>query len=488
MVDPNRAAEKKSVESRRILQIGSRMTLSTRLERKESGLKRSLGVKRLAIAGGLLVLLMTMGVACDELVANITEEPTGQSPEPTSEDLRSAKNRAAPAATDAELADLVRGNSAFTFDLYQNLREEEGNLFYSPYSISLALAMTYAGARGDTERQMAETLRFLPAQEDLHPAFNALDLELASRGKGAEGDDDQGFSLNVVNAIWGQRGCNFRPEFLDVLGESYGAGLRPLDFLGAPESSRTTINDWVSEQTEGRIEDLIPEDVISPETVLVLTNAIYFNAAWLHRFDPQDTRDGQFHLTDGSTLNVPMMSQTEMFGYASGDGYQVLELPYAGRELSMVILLPDRGRFSEFEGSLDADVVNGAVSRLSPTSISLTMPKFEFESSFSLVESLKAMGMSDAFDKSTADLSGLGISECPGGGGNPFISDVVHKAFVLVEEEGTEAAAATGVVVEAESARPQPIEVSVDRPFIFLIRDRETNSILFVGRVLNPEE
>ena len=414
--------------------------------------------------------------------------PTPPTVPTVSEELRSAKERAAPAATDAELAELVLGNSAFALDLYQNLRDKNGNLFYSPYSISLALAMTYAGAREETERQMADTLRFLLVQEDLHPAFNALDLELASRGEGAEGKDDEGFRLNVVNTLWGQGGCSFLPEFLDVLGESYGAGVRPLNFLGAPEASRTTINDWVSEQTEGRIKDLIPKGGISLSTVMVLTNAIYFNAAWLHPFEPENTRDGRFHLIDGSTVNVPMMRQTETFGYASGEGYQALELPYDGGELSMVILLPDRGSFSEFEGALDAGVVNGATSGMSFRPVSLTMPKFEFESSFSLAETLKTMGMPDAFNRSKANLSGMGISGCPGGGGNSFISDVVHKAFVLVEEEGTEAAAATGVVVTVESMPPPPIKVSVDRPFIFLIRDRGTDAVLFVGRVLDPRD
>ena len=269
--------------------------------------------------------------------------------------------------------------------------------------------MTYAGARGETERQMAETLRFLLAQENLHPAFNALDLELASRGEGAEGQDDDGFRLNVVNAVWGRSGCSYLPDFLEVLGENYGAGVRPLDFLGAPEASRTTINDWVSEQTEERIKDLIPEDAINRSTVMVLTNAIYFNAAWLHRFDPQDTRDGQFHLTDGNTVNVPMMRQTERFEYASGEGYQALDLPYAGHELSMVILLPDRGSFSKFETSLDAEVVNGATNRMNFRPVSLTMPKFEFDSSFSLADTLEAMGMPDAFDPTRADFSGMGI-------------------------------------------------------------------------------
>jgi serpin B len=251
----------------------------------------------------------------------------------------------------SDLSDLVGGNSAFAFDLYQALREEEGNLFYSPYSISLALAMTYAGARGETERQMADTLNFTLSQDQLHNAFNGLDLELAKRGEGAQGKDGEGFRLNIVNAIWGQRDYKFLGEFLDVLAENYGAGLRLLDFINAPEEARITINDWVSDQTEGRIEDLIPQGVIDALTRLVLTNAIYFNAAWLNPFDEDATADGRFYLLDGSDVTVPMMRQTESFGYAEGEGYQAVELLYDGSELSMVILLPERGYFEEFEAS-----------------------------------------------------------------------------------------------------------------------------------------
>ena len=421
-----------------------------------------------------------------------TNTPTatvGPTTVPTmSEELRSAKERAAPSADDTDLAALVSGNGTFAFDLYQNFRDEDGNLFFSPHSISLALAMPYAGARGETERQMAGTLNFLLPQDSLHPAFNALDLELASRGKGAQGKDGKGFRLNMVNAVWGQRGCTFHPAFLDVLAESYGAGVRTMDFLGSPEGSRSTINDWVSDQTEERIKDLIPEGGISASTRMVLTNAIYFNAAWYYPFDEENTGVRPFHLLDDSTVHVPMMRQVESFGYVAGDGYQALELLYDGNEMSMVIMLPDRGRFSEFEESLDADVVSGVVKDLRSRPISLSMPKFEFRSKFSLPNTLTAMGMPDAFNQSKADFSGMGINECPGGGGRPYISDVVHQAFVLVEEEGTEAAAATAVVVNVTSVPPPPIVVSIDRPFIFIIRDLKTGAVLFVGRVLDPRE
>ena len=398
----------------------------------------------------------------------------------SSEILRSEKQRlTSPDVNEAELATLVGGNSAFAFDLYQALREEDDNLFYSPYSISLALAMTYAGARGETEQQMADTLHFILSQDRLHPAFNGLDIELSRRGEGAEGKDGEGFRLNIVNAIWGQEGYEFLSEFLDVLAENYGAGLRLLDFVNAPEASRVTINDWVSEQTESRIEDLIPQGLINALTRLVLTNAIYFNAAWLHPFEEERTHEGTFYLLDGAEVTVPMMTQTESFGYAEGEGYQAVELPYDGRELSMVILLPDAGQFEEFEDSLDAERVDAILKDLARRRVALTMPKFEFESGFSLKEALAAMGMPLAFF-GDADFSGMT------GNRDLFIADVIHKAFVSVDEAGTEAAAATAVVMMRAAMPEEPVEVTVDRPFMFMIRDNETGAILFVGRVVNP--
>ena len=385
----------------------------------------------------------------------------------------------APDISAGNLTELVDGNSGFAFDLYQALSEEEGNLFYSPFSISLALAMTYAGARGETEQQMADTLNFILSQSDLHPAFNALDLELASRGEGAEGKDGEGFRLNIVNAIWGQQDYKFLDTFLDVLAENYGAGLRLLDFINAAEESRITINDWVSEQTEGRIEDLIPPDAIDALTRLVLTNAIYFNAAWRYPFDEDMTEDGDFHLLDGGRVTVPMMKQKESYGYAEGEGYQAVELLYDGRELSMVILLPEEGQFGAFEGSLDAERLDAILDDLARREVALTMPKFEFESEFSLAKTLAAMGMPVAFS-SSADFSGMT------GNRELFIGNVLHKAFVSVDEAGTEAAAATAVIMELSAAPGMPVEVTLDRPFIFLIRDIETGSLLFIGRVANP--
>ena len=395
--------------------------------------------------------------------------------------LESDKERiTSPDVSTSEQTSLAEGNSAFAFDLYQALEEEDGNLFYSPYSISLALAMTYAGARGDTAEQMADTLQFMLEQDRLHPAFNWLDAELASRGEGAEGKDGEGFRLNIVNAIWGQKDYEFLSDFLDVLAENYGAGLRILDFVNETEQSRLAINKWVYDQTEECIEDLIPQGTIGALTRLVLTNAIYFNAAWAYPFDEDMTADGQFYLLDGGQVTVPMMKQTESFGYTEGEGYKAVELPYDGGELSMVILLPEAEQFEAFEETLNAQQVDAIISDLKPAEIALTMPQFEFESEFSLKDTLAGMGMPIAFSPYDADFSGMT--------GKPelSISDVVHKAFVAVDEAGTEAAAATAVIMELTAMPDPPVEFTIDSPFIFLIYDIETGAILFVGRVMNP--
>ena len=386
-----------------------------------------------------------------------------------------------PDVSPADVATLVDGNTAFSFDLFQELKSEDGNMFCSPYSISLALAMTYAGARGETEQQMADTLHYDLSQHNLHPAFNYLDMELAKRGEGARGKDDEGFRLNIVNAIWGQKDFTFLPEFLDTLAENYGAGLRLLDFINETEKSRITINDLVSDETEGRIQDLIPQGQLDAATRLVLTNAIYFNAAWQYRFEKSMTSDSVFHLLNGQDINVPMMRQTESFGYTTGDGYQAVELQYDGGELSMVILLPDPGEYDSFEDQLNVENTNEIINRLQYTQVALAMPKFEFESEFKMKDTLSRMGMPVAFSPS-ADFSGMT------GGKELYIDQVIHKAFVSVDEAGTEAAAATAVDMKLTSMPAEPVNVTIDHPFIFLIRDIETGTILFVGRVMNPIE
>ncbi len=405
----------------------------------------------------------------------VDDRPPGQA-------VQSDRSRVtAPDVPTGDLARLVDGNTAFALDLYRVFGQEnqDDNLFYSPYSISLALAMTYAGARGQTEQQMASVLHFAMPQERLHPAFNKLDLTLASRGKGAEGADGEGFHLHIVNRIWGQEGYEFLDAFLDMLATNYGAGLQLVDFAGAPEESRVTINDWVEDQTEGRIEDLIPQGIINELTRLVLTNAIYFNAAWAEPFEERLTEDGAFYLLDGGEVSVPMMRHTASFGYAEGQTYRAVELPYDGQKLAMLILLPQAGEFEAFEDALDAEQMDAILDNLNYGEVALTMPKFEVESDFSLVDALTAMGMPDAFSMN-ADFSGMD------GTRDLFVKDVVHKAFVSVDEAGTEAAAATAVVMQLKAAVAEPIEVTVDHPFLFFVRDVQTGAILFVGRVVNP--
>ncbi len=399
----------------------------------------------------------------------------------SAQEVQSDKPRiVSPDVVDAELAQLVQDNQAFALDLYRALKAQDGNLFYSPHSISVALAMTYAGARNETARQMAAVMHFTQSQDRLHPAFNALDLALNSRGKEAQGKDSQAFRLNVVNAIWGQRGYEFLPAFLDTLGEHYGSGLRILDFARDPETSRVTINNWVSEQTESRIKDLLPKGIIDEMTRLVLTNAIYFNAAWAHPFTPQETTDGTFYLLDGSEVVAPMMRQTEMFGYAERDGLQVVELPYNGYELSMVIVLPQKGQLARLEDELDAKTLDTLLSELTDHKVMLALPRFKVESELGLAKMLQALGMVDAFDLARADLSGMD------GTTDLFIQDVVHKAFVDVDEAGTEAAAATAVVVGLKAAPIEPVVMTVDHPFVFFIRDIQTGAVLFVGRIVDP--
>lgn len=423
----------------------------------------------------LLSVLMVIAVLSLVRCGTSTVVPSDQVP--SGGVVRSAKQRAtSPDVVEADLAELVAEKSAFAFDLYQAIRDEDGNLFFSPYSISLALAMTYAGARSETEQQMGDTLHYTLPQDRLHPAFNALDLELAGRAEGAEGGDG-GFKLNIANAIWGQTGYSFLPEFLDILAENYGAGLRVLDFVKAPDDSRVTINDWVSDETEDKIRNLLPEGSITPATVLVLTNAIYFNAAWMYPFEEELTHDGTFYLLDGGQVTVPMMEQTRYFGYAEGAGYQAVELPYEGGKLSMVILLPDAGWFEETTSELDAERAASMLKDIGVQDVHLTMPKFTYESQFSLKETLATMGMPAAFG--AADFSGMD------GTRSLFIGDVIHKAYVSVDEAGTEAAAATAVVMPTGAPAP-PKEITVDRPFLFMIRDIETEAILFLGHVVNP--
>jgi serpin B len=410
----------------------------------------------------------------------VTTSPATTTPLPVSYDVaKSSESRiTSPNTTASQLAALVNGNSAFAFNLYQQLtKTNTGNMFYSPYSISTALGMTYAGANGDTATQMAKALNFTLPQSQLHPAFNDLALQLASRGQGASGTNGKSFALNIANALWCEKTYNFLPDFLNTLGQNYGAGVNLLDFVNSPEPSRITINNWVSNETNDKINNLIPAGAITPQTRLVLTNAIYFDAAWQNPFSADKTKNGAFNLRDGSTVSVPMMNNEGSYGYTKGSGYQAVELPYSGNQVAMDIIMPDAGNFTKFESGMTADSISDIIGNLQNGSLSLTMPKFNFDSSFSLNDALSALGMPISFSDQ-ADFSGMT------GNKDLTIADVVHKAFVAVDEQGTEAAAATGVVMSATAMMQNSL--TINQPFIFVIRDMQTGSILFVGRVMNP--
>jgi len=422
------------------------------------------------------LILVALGMIATLLPACASTGPGGDVVK--AGEVKSDKSRLeAPSLDEARVPELIDGNTAFALDLYRQLFDQSHNLFYSPHSISLALAMTHAGARGNTERQMADALHFQLAQERLHGAFNALDQALASRGQ--EVEKDQRFQLNVANALWGQQDFAFLAAFLDTLAENYSAGMRLVDYQSAPEAARQTINEWVEQQTKSRIQNLLPAGSITPLTRLVLSNAIYFNAAWMHPFEESATKDGDFYLLDGETVTVPMMRQSERLGYYEGEGYQAVELPYIGGEMSMVILLPDASTFDAFALGMDAEQLREIVERIASQQVMLTMPRFEYDSGFELKKALMSLGMVEPFSMA-ADFSGMT--------GKPelFIDDVYHKAFVAVDEEGTEAAAATAVVMQLTAAPAMSVEVTVDRPFMFLIRDIETGAVLFLGHVVNP--
>lgn len=387
-----------------------------------------------------------------------------------------------PDSSQSDMLALVDGNNDFALDLYQALRTKEGNLFYSPFSISLALGMTYAGARGKTEAQMSDVLHFDLPQERLHPAFNALDLQLTEQWKAAS-KDEQPLQLNIANAVWAQQDYPFLDEFLDTLALNYGAGVRLADFVNKSESVRKEINSWVSDRTNEKIKDLIPQGVLDAMTRMVLVNAIYFKADWQTQFDPNSTYKAPFTLPDGTQVQVDMMMEG-MHGlpFTHGDGYQVVELPYEGGTAAMDILIPDVGNFQSFESEMDAQFLAAILNNLQPTSIELGLPKFTYTSQFSLSDPLTAMGMNTAFDPGQADFSGMT------GTRDLYISEVIHKAFVAVDEDGTEAAAATAVIMELSAAPMFDVRLIIDRPFIFLIRDLPSGQILFLGRVLNPAQ
>jgi len=383
-----------------------------------------------------------------------------------------------PDVSDAQVAQFVVGNQAFAFDLYRILAGgEDGNLIYSPYSISLAFSMLYAGAHGEAEAEMAQVFHFLP-QETQHPAFNVVDQRLQSLGKARQTEaGGASMQLNLANAVWGQRGYPFREPYLDTLAAQYGAGLRAVDFQGAPEVAREAINTWVAHETEDRIQEIAPPGSVSANTRLVLANAIYFKAGWDYPFQESATADGAFTLLDGNQVMVPLMHQETRLVYAEGEGYQAVQLPYSGQVADMWVILPAEGRFEDVQGRLGADWIAAVQRDAEARRVILSLPRFGFEALLELHDLFVEMGMTHVFCPA---LDFEGMAE----GGGLCVDYALHRATITVDERGTEAAAATMVAVPVEQV--QDVEMAVDRPFLFAIVARETGAILFLGRVLDP--
>lgn len=390
-----------------------------------------------------------------------------------------------PAVADETLQELVAGNTAFAFDLYEWLVDDrpDENLVVSPYSVSIALAMTYAGARGETATEMEEALQFT-LEDDVHPAFAALATDLAERdedGNNLDGDEDElAVMLRVANALWAQEDYPFHEAFVDLVEEYYAAGLTDLDFESTPEAAREEINAWVEERTEGLIEELLPSGSIDATTRLVLTNALYFRGDWAYQFAEHRTEDGDFTALDGSTSTVQMMHHPEpdAFPYADLGDAQAVDLAYVGGALAMTVIVPGEGTFEAFENEFSPERLETIGEKLAATHGEVVLPRFEHATEVSLPDALADLGMPSAFS-SGADFGGMVE------GGGLWIDDVLHESIVTVDEEGTEAAAATAVAMD-ESAPPEPeFELVVDRPFLYLIRDRVTETILFVGRVID---
>jgi len=424
----------------------------------------------------IVSLVTALATACTGSGTTTTSQPT------TAQFIRAEAARATDTdVTDAELEALVAGNTDFAFDLLHSLAAGD-NTILSPYSIAAALTMTYGGAVGTTADEMRQTLHLALPDERVHAARNELDLRITTEAPPVEGDDRTPLSIRVANSLWGQEGYPFREEFLELLAANYDAGMNLADFAAAAEEARLAINSWVEEETEGRIVDLIPEGVITELTRLVLVNAIWFKANWAQPFDPERTAPGSFELLDGTEVTAALMHGSFRTPYTEGDGYQAVLLPYAG-DASMIIVLPAQGRFEEVRASFDDGALDDIRNRAGDHLVELTMPKFEFRSQEGLQPTLRGLGMVSAFTEASlpggADFTGMTERR------ELVIQDVIHQAFITVDEEGTEAAAATAVVI-GETSAPAPAVVVIDRPFLFVIEHTSTGEVLFIGQVTNP--
>lgn len=371
-------------------------------------------------------------------------------------------------AVEERVLTLAQENATFAFDLYAQLATEQGNLFCSPYSISTALAMAYGGARGETEQQMAQALHFTLPQDSLHAAFSELGAYFKRLS------DGQKLTLNIANSLWLDQSFAVLSAYQTLTQTYYGAAPFQVDYLTQAEEARKQINSWVAEQTQQKIEELLHAGDIDAQTAAVLVNAIYFKGTWQHPFDAAVTNDAPFHVSKETQINVPTMQQTGTFEYGETDEWQLLALPYAGEKMLMVIVLPqaDDG-LSTLEQQLSWEHVTTWLEQTSAQRVSVSLPKFTARFRMDVIETLARLGLT-----SLADFSGMTAQAAQ-------LSNVIHEAFIEVNEQGSEAAAATAAAMGRGIARP-PVEFQADHPFVFFIVDTETGSVLFVGRVVNP--
>lgn len=385
--------------------------------------------------------------------------------------------RAATSVSDADIAAVARADAALGLDLLRVTAGDE-NLMLSPYSIATALSMLYPGARGTTAEEIAAVLHLEVPDDTLHAVRNAIEQMLSAEPAPAGPDDErEPFTIRPANSAWGQGGYPFLDDYLEVLASEYGAGLRLLDFVNDPQEATDTINTWVEDATEDRIKDLIPDGAIDETTRLVLVNAIWFYANWADQFDPDLTTDDPFTLVTGEEVAVPMMHESVLTGYTSNDLFEAVRLPYAG-DASMVIALPKNGTLADLIESLNAADLDISWSEYE---VDVSVPSFEFDSTIGLKEALQELGMVQAFDSTAADLTGITAAR------ELFLSDAFHKTFVAVDENGTEAAAATALIAGLTAAPlGEPVTFTADQPFLFWIEQTGTGEMLFLGQVTDP--
>lgn len=435
----------------------------------------------------ILVLSLVLG-ACTTATPSTVNEPEQEDtdnaeiikPAGTDEDMKGVEAYIVnPPVEKTKLDEHAADMNEFAVALYHQLAASDESLIFSPYSIFQAFLMTYAGANAETKAEIAKALAIDPQDEDkVHEWMNALNIRLTARPEFVR-QDAQPLEFNVANALWAQKEGQFEQAFLDKLSANYDAGLKLVDF-SKPEDARQLINLWVAAQTNEKIKELIPAGMLNEMTRLVITNAVYFKGAWSHQFDPQMNTQEPFYKLDGSQTTVEMMN-THFNGAALvNDQYQAVRLPYEQSSFSMLAIMPT-GDFKTFENELGSKL-NDILKAIdaSSASVQLGMPKFKTESNFSLANQLKALGMEQAFDPNFADFSGIT------GAKDIFISDAIHQAYIDVNEQGTEAAAATAIAMEMTSMPGESYEIKLDHPFIYVIYDQETGTIVFMGRVLAP--